>query len=115
MKAFYISVMVAHVLAVVLLVSVMPRQLRDISRERDSRHRKVCWILFLGTLSLALSNTLAILHPIFDGTGSEVFFDNLVSLFNAVVAITLALLGQVFQHSTSKTLPQMVDEIEHQS
>lgn len=112
MFVFRLFVLVAHILAVILLVSVMPRQLADIWRERDKRYRAICWVLFLGTFCMMLTNALPLLHPIFYERPAEQFFYALTSLFNALVAIILAILGLILQRFTRKSVPHVAEEIE---
>lgn len=112
MRIFYLVVLGAHIIAVTLLISVMPRQVTDIWKEKNRRYRMICWVLFLGTFCMMLTNALPLLEPLFYGKPSQPFFNALVSLFNAIVAIILAVLGLAVQRLTRKSIPEVVDGIE---
>lgn len=112
MDFFTILTLFAHVIAVVILISTLPRQLSDIWKEKETRYRKICWIIFLGTTCLTLTNALQLLVPLFYGSESERLFNNITSLFNALIAIILGLLAHILYKITNKTIPHTVEDIE---
>lgn len=59
-----------------------------------------------------LTNALPLLQPIFYEKPAEQFFYALTSLFNAVVAIILAVLGLILQRFTQKSVPHVAEEVE---
>lgn len=112
MDLFGAIALLAHVAAVLILLSTLPRQLSDIWKERDARYRKICWVIFLGTICLTLTNALQLMLPAFYGGPQERFFNNLTSTFNASVAILLGSLAHMMYRNTNKTVPRTIDDIE---
>lgn len=112
MDWFTVIALLAHVAAVLILLSTLPRQLSDIWKEKDTRYRKICWVIFLGTICLTLTNGLQLMLPAFYGGSQERFFNNLTSTFNATVAIILGSLAHMMYRSTNKTVPHTIDDIE---
>jgi hypothetical protein len=102
-----------HVAAILILLSTLPRQFKDILAETNVRYRKICWVILLGTISLMLTNSLQMLLPFFYGTSSEYFFNNLTSTFHATVGIMLGALAHMMYKSTKNTVPHTIDEIAH--
>lgn len=112
MDLFTILALLAHIAAVLILLSTLPRQLTDIWHEKDARYRKICWVIFLGTLCLAFSNGLQLMLPLFYGGPAERFFNNITSTFNASIAIILGVLAHMMFRSTQKTVPRTFDDID---
>jgi hypothetical protein len=104
--------LLAHMVAVLILLSTLPRQLSDIWKEQDARYRKICWVIFLGTICLLLTNALQLMMPLFYGGPQERFFNNITSTFNASVAIILGSLAHMMYRNTNKTVPHTIDEID---
>ena len=102
-----------HILAILVLLSTMPRQLRDILQEKDIRYRKICWVIFLGTICLISTNILPLLEPFFYNQLHELAFNSLVGTFNALIGIILGILAHLMYKSTKYTVPRTIDEIDN--
>lgn len=98
--------------AIVVLLSTVPRQLHDILREKDTRYRKICWVIFLGTVCLISTNILPLLEPFFYDQAKELAFNSLIGIFNALIGIILGILAQLMYKSSKNTIPKTVDDLD---
>jgi len=112
MDFFTSLTIIVHSLAIIVLVSTMPRQLQDIWSEEDARYRKICWVVFIGTFCLTAMNVLPLLQILFYQNTMERFFWNLTNMFQGVIGISLGVLAHIMFSSNKVAFPRVIDDID---
>ena len=112
MDFFTITTIFVHIIAVLVLVSTLPRQLQDIWTESDYRYRKICWVVFIGTMCLIAMNIVPFMQIAFYETSSERVFWNLANMFNGFIGATLGVLAHMLYRSSKHAFPRTIDDME---
>lgn len=112
MDAFTITTVFVHIIAVLVLVSTIPHQIQDIWGESDDRYRKICWVVFIGTICLIAMNLVPFLQIAFYESPTERLFWNIANMFNGFIGATLGVLAHMMYRSSKHAFPRTIDDLE---
>lgn len=112
MDFFTVAAILVHIIAILILLSTLPRQLHDIWAETDTKYRKICWVIFLGTFCLIAMNGVPLMQVLFYESSAERIFWNIVNTFNGLIGVGLGSLAHMMFRSTKLTVPRTIDDID---
>lgn len=112
MDSYTLLTFIVHLMAIAVLLSTIPRQLHDIWTEKEDRFRKVCWVVFIGTLCLIAMNVMPIIQMMFYESNLERLSWNTVNLLNGLITGILGMSAHMLYRNTPYSTPRTIEDME---